>query len=256
MSLVFSNSALKSGIVEKIYRNTGADTVKYPLADVVSDVNSALDRAIMFAIKASGKFQIDDTNHTDYNIIYLDLIQNQRDYSFTTDEGGNLILDIFRVMVADENGVYYDLDTVDQQSKDEENLSMVDGRNQTGKPIKYDKTANGIFFDVLPSYNMRLVQEGTSGIKIFINREGSYFTSSDTTKKPGIDGRLHEYLDIYPTYLYAVRKGLNSAPYWANEVLKFEGDDSKGIKGFIKSIYSQRAKDEQLQFTPETINPF
>jgi len=248
MSLVFSAVATKSGIVDMIYRNTKADTTKYPLAEVVSDVNAALDRAITLAIKSAGKYQVDDTNHTDYPIILLNLVQNQRDYSFTTDEEGNLILEPYRVMVADSSGIFYDLEPVDQQTDRGDVMSMVDGRNLTGKPSKYDKTANGIFFDVLPSYSY------ADGIKIFINREASYFISSDTTKKPGIDGRLHEYLAIRPTAFYAARNGLNSAPFWANELLKYEGDESRGIKGLIERIYSRRAKDEQLVMSQKSVN--
>jgi hypothetical protein len=245
MSLAFYNSTDKSGIVDLIYRYTGADTTKYPLAEVVSDVNLAVDRLLALAIRASGKWQYDDTNHTDYPIITTNLVSGQRDYSFTTDEGGNLILDIYRVMVADSSGVFYDLELVDQQTKDYKTIGMVDGQDIEGTPSKYDKTANGIFLDAIPNYSV------TGGIKIFINREASYFTDSDTTKKPGFDGRLHEYLAVRPTAYYAQRKRLDNANFWANELLKYEGDEDKGITGLIESIYSKRSKDEPTKIIPK-----
>ena len=247
MSLVFSASATKSGIVDLIYRNTGADSVKYPIAEVTSDVNLAVDALLTRAIMASGKWQVDDSSHTHDPIITTNLSSGKRDYHFTVDEQSNLILDIYRVMVADENGIFYDLDLVDQQSKSEA-IGMVDGQNKTGKPTMYDKTANGIFLDVIPNYDY------TNGLKLFVNREALYFAVSDTTKKSGFDGRLHEYLAVRPTAYYAQRKGLKTAPFWANELLKYEGDESRGFKGLIKKIYSGRMKDEQLSFSPENVN--
>jgi hypothetical protein len=238
MSLVFSASSTKSGIVDLIYRYTGADTTKYPLSEVVSDVNAAVDRLLALAIRSSGSWQYDDSNHTDYPIITTDLVSGQRDYSFTTDEQGNLILDIYRVMVANSSGIFYDLELADQQNQRGRNIGFVDGQEITGQPSKYDKTANGIFLDAIPNYSY------TNGIKIFINREASYFTSSDTTKKPGFDGRLHEYLVVRPTAYYAQRKGLDNADFWSNELLKYEGDEDRGITGLIESVYSKRSKDE------------
>lgn len=249
MSLKFYQPVTKGGIIDLIYANTDSDTTSYPLAEVTRDVNLAKDALIMRAIKASGKWQVDDTGHTDYNIITCDLTENQRDISFTTDEGGNLILDIYRVMVADSSGIFHDLKPVDQQNKDEDTLSMVDGSDTTGIPTKYDKTANGIFFNVLPSYSY------TNGIKIFINREGLHYSvpteavADDTIT--GIDPRLDEYLAIRPSYYYAFRKGLKQTNFLANELLKYEGDENKGITGLIEFIYSKRTKDEKTQIIPK-----
>jgi hypothetical protein len=246
MSLVFSNSTNKSGIVELIYSNTGADTVKYPLIEVTRDINLALDKFLSIAILASGKWQVDDSSHIKDPIITTDLWAGQRDYHWTVDEQGNIILDIYRVMVADSNGIFYDLEKVDQQdSNDYRNLSMVDGQNITGNPARYDKTGNGIFLDPIPNYNY------SNGLKMFINRESFYFTIADTTKRPGFDGRLHEYFAIRPTAFYAARKGLSNANFWANELLKYEGDEDRGITGKIEAIYSKRSRDEKNQIIPK-----
>lgn len=251
MSLPLYAPTTKSGIIDLIYANTKADIYKYPLIDVIRDINLAKDNAIAIGIEASGVWQLDDSNQTDYPIIKATLNSGQRDYSFTTDENGNLILDIYRVMVADENGVYYDLDLVDQQTKDDA-IGMVDGRNITGRPTMYDKTANGIFLDAIPNYTK------AEGLKIFINREGTHYAvpavnvADDTTS--GLDGRLDEYLAVRPTAFYSARNGQNSASFWANEMLKYEGDKDKGIVGKISRVYSRRRKDEQSVITSETIN--
>lgn len=234
MSLVFSDPTNKKGIVETIDRNCGTTNIQYPLVDKAADANLALDAFFAIAIQASGKWQLDDSNHTKDPIILTDLVDGQRDYHFTVDEQSNLILDFYRVMVADENGRFYDLDLVDQQSKGAETIPMVDGQEVEGKPNKYDKTANGIFLDPVPSYNY------TKGLKIFINREASYFVSTDTTKKPGIAGIFHEYLALRPSYQYAHRKGLSNAKALQTELLLMEKK--------IEEYYGKRAKDERPAF--------
>lgn len=253
MSLSLYIPTTKSGIIDLIYSNTGADATKYPLMEVTRDINLALDKAIDLAIRACGKAQFDDTSHTKHPIIYFNLVSGQRDYSALIDEQSNLILDYYRVMVADENGIFYDLEKVDQQTKGYNTIGMVDGQNLTGKPNKYDQTGGAIFLDPIPDYSY------TAGIKCFINREGSHFSVptvnvADTTK-PGIDGRLHEYLAVRPTAYYAARKGLNSAKFWFSELLKYEGDEDKGITGTIEAVYSKRMKDEPTKIIPSFHSP-
>lgn len=241
MSIVYSNSASKSGIVERIRRITSTDSASYPVADITSDVNMALDVFFSIAIQASGVWQLDDSNQTDYPIISTNLVSGQRDYAFTTDGSGNLILDIYRVMVAGQNSIFYDLELVDQHKKDFRSLGMVDGQNIEGVPSKYNKLANGIFLDAIPNYN------STGGLKVFINRESTYFTTADTTKKPGVPGILHEYFVVKPSYVYAYSNGLPNLGSLEKEVIKYEGDERLGIPGMIGEYFSKRSKDEKQQ---------
>ena len=45
-----------------------------------------------------------------------------------------------------------------------------------------------------------------------INREASYFTYTDTTKKAGVPGVHHKWFYLKPAYEYASRKSLANAP--------------------------------------------
>lgn len=238
MSLQFSDTN-KKGIVETIDRNCKSNSVSYLLVDKAADVNLALDKAFSLIFQASGRWQFDDSNHTKYPTISTNLASGQRDYSFTTDEQGNLILDIYKVMIKGEDGFYHEIRPVDTQS-DEGTESLYDGVNSTGTPYRYDKTANGIFLDPLPSYS------ATLGVKVFINREGSYFTASDTTKTPGFAGLFHEYLALRPSYFYAMRNGLSNAVALQNEMLQMEKD--------MKKHYRDRSRDEQFVISSEQIN--
>lgn len=233
MSLNFTQTT------ELIDRNCKSNSSSYPLSEKTADINLALDKVIATIFKVGGRWQYDDSNHTDYPIITTTLTSGTRDYPFVTDEQGNLILDIYKVMIkVSSTGDYVEIDPVDQQS-DSDTQSFYANDTVTGVPSRYDKTANGIFFDVIPNYT------ATDGIKIFINREGSYFTTSDTTKKAGFAGLFHEYLALRPSYQYASRNGLPNKNDLKNEMLEMETD--------IKKHYRDRSKDERPIITPETI---
>lgn len=230
MSLQFSDSTNKDGIVELIDANVSTNSTSYPLKDKTRDINIALDRFLSLAINSSGTWQFDDSNHTDYPIITTDLVAGQRDYSFLSDNSGNLILDIFKVMAKDEAGIYRDLKQVDVNS--ENNVeSFTDGQDTQGIPTRYDKLSNGIFLDPIPSYN------STNGLKMYVNRETTYFTTSDTTKKAGIPGIYHSYLAFYPSYQYAVRNNLHNLVSLRDYVDKMEKE--------IKDYFGKRQKDKK-----------
>lgn len=249
MSLPINDPNSRKSLVRLYEREIGADagfisanTNRY--ADFVADVNIAMDEFVSLAIRSSGTWQFDDSNHGDFPIIESDLISAQRDYTFTTDEQGNLILDIYRVFVKDTSGVYQEIKAVDQQSQ-KDTQAFWDGRNQTGTPTKYDKTANGILFDIIPNYNWRFGTEGEYGVKVMINREALYFSTSDTTRKPGVPGDLHSFFYIKLAYDYARRNNLASLPRLEVEYYKFIGNSNdENDYGVIGARFSGRIKDE------------
>jgi len=257
MAIQFNDTTNLSGLVQLFEEEIGAnpgDVSGNPtrLKKFTARANSALDRYFQIAIQASGTWQLDDSNHTDYPFIETDLIANQRDYSFTSDGSGNIVLDIYKVMVKDEQGVYYEIYPVDQQS-DEYMDGFWSEQNQTGQPMRYDKTANGIFLDVLPNYNWRIADEGEKGVKIFINRESSYFVSTDTTKKAGYPYH-QEYFYLKPAYEHARINGLSNKVDLEKEIMKLEGEPTSGRVGLIAKAYGNRAKDEEQTLRAITIN--
>lgn len=220
--------------------DVSGDTTR--LKQFTADVNNALDDYFTIALPASGTWQLDDSNQTDYPIITTNLVDGQRDYAFTTDGSSNLILDVFRVFVlTSATGTQYvEIFPVDQQS-DFETTGFTDGQNAEGTPYHYDKTANGIFLDPIPSYN------ATNGLKVYVNREASYFTSSDTTKKPGVPGLHHKYFYLKPAAEYARRNNLAVADRLSVEVLKMERET-------IPQYFNARSRDERKQLTMKPIN--
>lgn len=223
MSLAFSDTSGKDGIIQRIEMELGFDDGYISgnstrLAQWVGSINLALDKVFHVIFKADGRWQFDDGNHTTYPILTGNLVDGQRDYSFTADSDSNLILDIQRVFVRQStSSPYYEIFPVDVQSDDEEAIiNYADGLNTEGSPYTYDKTATGIFLDPIPSANV------TAGLKLYVSREGSYFTTASTTTKPGFAGLYHEYLVLEPCYRYARAKGLKNQETFKRDYLEME----------------------------------
>lgn len=251
MSLQFSNTTTKGGMIQIYEKNTGLDygTVSgsaNKLAEATTDINLGLSKAWSLIFSSNGTWQWDDTNHTsDYPIIKTNLVSGQRDYAFLTDNTGNLILDIYKVMVKQPGGLYKEIYPVDSQS-DRRAEPMWDGVNTPGVPDIYDKTANGIFLDPIPNSSVYTDSDDlTEGLMVYINREGSFFTSSDTTKKPGFSGLFHEYPVLYASYKYASRNGLKNKNDLYTEMINMENA--------LKKHYRRRERDVQDVMEAERI---
>lgn len=252
MSAQFSDTTNLKGLVQLYekecgfnYGDVSGDATK--LKQFTAEANMARDDFDAIALTASGKWNLDDSNHTDYPIIKTNLVAGQRDYPFTTDEQGNLILDIYKVLILPSATAteYEEIFPVDQQT---ETTGIETEETAQGVPYRYDKTANGIFLDPIPSYS------ATLGLKLLINREASYFTSTDTTKKPGVPGLFHKYFYLKPAATYARRNGLANLNAIENELIKMEGNPLVGIVGSIAEYFGRRAKDERPRITGRRTN--
>jgi hypothetical protein len=226
--MTFSDSTNKSGIVEKIDDLLGTTAESYPLTKKVRDVNLGLDRVLSLIFRAGGKWAFDDSNFDSFPIITGNLVQGQRDYSFTEDTEGNLILDIAKVYIKDEEGIYHELSPFDPRNDGGE-TSFEDGLDVEDTPSCYQKLGNAIRFNVEPSYS------ATDGIKMYVSREGSYFSTTDTTKTPGFAGLFHVYLAYFAAAEYATAKNMTILPNLESKKAGMEKD--------ITSYYGSRERD-------------
>lgn len=242
MSLTYNDTTNYKGVVQIYEKEVGLSNGAVSgnttlLKELTADVNQSLDDFFSIALPASGDWQLDDSNQTSYPIVTANLVQGQRDYPFTTDSDGNLILDIYKVLILPTATatLYQPLGVIDAQSEDWNGIQV--NLLTQGVPYQYDKTANGIFLDPIPSYN------ATSGLKVYINREASYFAYTDTTKKPGVPGLFHRYFAIKPAMEYARRKNLKVYAGLYREVLQMEVA--------IKAYFGKRDRDAEHRITME-----
>lgn len=240
MSIQFNDTTNFKGLVQFYEKELGVNRGDVSgntnrLKEFTADCNLALDDFLTLAIPASGTWQFDDSNQTDYPVVKATITSGRRDYTWTIDGSGNLILDIYKVAILTSSTAttYTEIYPIDEL--EEKYGSILTEDTTTGTPYRYGKMANGIFFDPIPGYTV------ASGIKMYINREGSYFVSTDTTKKPGVPGLLQAWFYLKPALEYARRNNLSNERKIKEAVLEMEKK--------IKDNFAWRARDERKQLT-------
>lgn len=246
MSLVFNNTTDGNGIIQALERETGGNpgdisnsTINMQRA--TADINSAFSDYLALALQAGGTWQFDDSNQTDYPIIRTNIISGQRDYTFGTDGSNNLILDIYKAAILPSATAtqYEEITPVDTQS-DPSAATDFNNSSNTGTPREYDKTANGIIFRTVPNYN------ATNGLLLYINREATFFTPSDNTKKPGVPGLHHRWFVVRPAEDDARRNNRPTYPLLRAERLQMEKD--------IQAYFGRRERDVRHRLTTKGIS--
>lgn len=247
MSIKTSDTTTKRGLVQFYEKEIGAnygDISNNPdkLAEFIARANTALDTYLLIWAQNSKSWQEDDANFTDFNIVTTNIVSGQRDYSFVTDETGNRVTDVSKVLFlpsATETN-YSPLSHIDETNTD---MSDILVNTTQGVPYQFGKLGNSILLDPVPNYS------ATNGLKMVISREGSYLTTSDTTKVIGVPV-FHEYFYLRPAYEFARIHGLSNFPELEKAVIDLEGNDRLGIEGKIARYFKYRERDvnKKLQF--------
>jgi hypothetical protein len=236
----FNNSTDDNGIVQLINDTASTDNNDYSLAKKARDVNSALNRFWLLAIKAEGRWQVDDTNQSGYPILTYNLVASQQDYAFLLDNEAvpNQILEIHRVEIKDSNGNWVKLTPFDGMNE-LDNESLTDFFKTPAMPKYYDKQGMSIFLYPAPSASYVTT---TNGLRVWVTRTPTYFTAADTDRKAGIPWLFNEYLSLYPSELFAYRKILKNRQEFRDLRLAMELD--------IEEHYQKRAKDVKKRVIP------
>ena len=238
MSIQFS--ATNAGICEQARSLAGVDATQWPTQKIANSANNWLDFVAGYAIGADKRFQWDDTNHTKLPEGTTDLVANQSAYSFLTDEQGNNIVTLIGLSLVDANGLEFPLNLVDRSDP---SYDLASFGNNSGTPQSYDKIADNIVrLDFKPS----ATDVSTYDLKFYFQRTPSYFTSSDTTKTPGVSPLLHRGFVIASAYDIALTLGLNNLQALLAERLK---EESK-----VVDYFAIRNQDETIRMTMEPID--
>lgn len=233
--LQFSNST-NQGIVEQTRSMMRVDATQYPAAKIVASCNNWLDTITGYAIGADRRFQWDNTQQTALPIGTTNLVSNQAEYSFLTDEQGNSIINLTRMEILDASGLYRQLLPIDQAQL---NGVALDEWNKTaGQPIYYDKIADNI----IKLYPKPLTSV-TNGLKFYFQRTSPYYVAADTTKTTGFSPLLDRGFVIASAYDGALALGLTNLQPLSVEIQK---EYSK-----IQDYFTLRETDEPNVIIPK-----
>lgn len=189
----------------KISLFTGADTTStgFASADRLISINNYYNRVATTILQSQDDWDFDDKNNTDYPILTTSLVANQQDYSLPTNA-----FKIKRVEVSYDGTNWYKAEPMDVNEKSFDNTqTSINNQFQTSKPY-YDAQYNAIFLYPVPTVN------STNGLKIWISRQVTEFTSSDLTtgtKVPGFDANYHQILAYGPSYEFGLAVGKDNA---------------------------------------------
>lgn len=226
----FNEITTRTGLIQQLEDRTttqSTTTSSFPLATKTREINQALANFLVLAQMYSGNWKVDDTNNASDPSYSQNLVIGQRAYTFTTDSASNEILTIDRVEAIDAQGNSYRLKQLNRSLITEEGMSEFMKSN--GQPEWYD--INGKNITLYPASNYAV----NNGLKLYTERSGNYFLSTDTTKVAGIPRIFHEYLVIRPAYYFTATKGLPQAKFLQIELMNMEKK--------IESFYSSRNKD-------------
>ena len=226
--MIFNDTSTKQGIVQDtlftIFGNS-SDNTQYPTADITRNINRHYDSVVAKILESDGRWQWDDTNATDLPIGTTNLVTNQQDYGIDT-----TFLRITRVELIKQDGTATLLQPLDQV--DVYDQALTEYFKTPGTPMYYDKLANSLFLYPAPSYNY------TGGLRVYFQRNVSYFTASDTTKVPGFASPFHRLLSLGAAYDFMLPKNYPQLGVVKNEI----NEMSQALQDF----YSKRDKDGNI----------
>lgn len=196
----FSNTTTKDGIIQQIEFWIGKGDASISgdstlLKIITARVNEAFSRLMPLVLSYCDKPRWDDTNHTDHPIATFDLVSGQNDYSLTTDDNGLNVLNVTHVEIL-QSATATQYITLQRMTVDHENAlaAMAPNSSDTGVPTHFLEKGKYIFLFPEPNYN------ATNGVRVFFERDPSYFASTNTTKEPGIPRPFHGLLPLYAAH--------------------------------------------------------
>lgn len=234
----FSNTTDNNGILQQARSFMRVDATQYPTWKVVNSANHWSDFVTGYALGADKRFQWDNTNHTKLPVGTTDLVLNQVDYSFLTDEQGNSIITLTAVSLVDANGIEQPLKPVD--INDFEYNRETYGTH-SGTPTSYDKIADNI----IKLDNKPTATDVTNyDLKFYFQRTSPKFTATSTTTTTGFSPLLDKGFIVSSAYDGALTLGLPNLQGLAAERALEEQK--------VEMYFSNRTNDEKksLSFKP------
>lgn len=240
----FSDTSNLLGIIQQIEKLTGlgdgviSGNATY-LKQFTGDVNNAYSRVANIILRADGRMQWDDPNHTNAPVSQADLVNTQKKYevfeALPTALQDWLQVEAVEILDNSDNGVKLKpMDLQDIEGAESE------FRDNNGTPEFFDFDGAEVKLYPAPDYAK------TDGLTIFFKRSPSYFASTDTTKVPGFATLYHELLPLWASYWWGVSKGLGNINNIRGEITVLE----KALTKF----YSRRLLSESLVLVPEEVD--
>ena len=230
--MIFSNSTTKAGLVEDIDFLVGTDSTSYPIEQKTRNINRKYDEVVSLILQSDGKWKWDDTNNAAQPSTSITMTENTSAVAIPD----TTYLTISRVEVKDINGNYLLLTPINESEIPQAKTEFL---KTAGTPIYYEKV--GAFLNLYPKPTAGSVTLA-SGLKVYYQRDASYFATTDTTKVPGFAAPFHRILSLGGALDYAIANGMNGKINILSPLIqKMEQD--------LQTFYSSRERDSKVRLS-------
>lgn len=236
-------------ISTKITQLTNADTVTYPAAERLIDMNIAFQKVVSMIIDSQGESDWDDVAWGDYAEGDFSLVAGQRDYSLAQSE---YIIAIKKVAVTYDGSKYYAAEPID--SGEERIIAApAGGAMETEIDGMFSKTApkydykNGSLF-VYPRATSAEVAAGAA-VHLEWIREPSPITSAEVTAGTrilGFDSAFHPLIPYMVSMDWNIAKGKTAQADRCAEVVK-------DLELRLRRQYGKKVQDRRMNLRREYV---
>ena len=230
--MVFSDTSTNQGLVQDITFLTGANLASdYKINERTRNINIAYGKVASIILKADGRWQWDDPNHTNAPTAACNLVDGQESYAVLVPAPTALQdwLVVERVEIIDANDEGVLLTPFD---KNDVGVAWSEYDDVDDTPRKYEFRGASIHLKPNPNYDK------TKGCIITFKRNPSYFAIDATTKVPGFARPYHRYLSLSASYDWFLKIGKESRA-------KTIKNDMYVLESEIMQFYGKRDKYER-----------
>lgn len=224
----------EESIIHDISFWTGTDTSTFTMEERTRSVNEWY-RVVNKEIWQSSSFwQFDDSRYSTLPIAEADLSD-----SATNMEMPSSAQSVEHAEIKDKDGNWRQAQIMDRSQVD---MSFSEWRDEKGFPDAIHLLGRSMYFK--PPVDGEQVTT-TSGIRLWLARGISTFSTSDTTTEPGFDEDLHRILSLGASHDWIIaREGSNS-----NRVNAIQGKLNTYLQK-LREFYGQRNKSANTRIIP------
>lgn len=228
-----------SDITNRISFLGQTDTNKFSNANRLISINAWYNKIHTMILSSQDEWDFDDSNKTDFPILTANVVASQQDYALPTNA-----IRIKRLEITYDNSTWYKAEPFDISERGlATDTTSISGAFTTSEP-KYDLIGRSLLLYPIPTSAI------TNGLKIWIDRTVSEFSSSDLTTgtvSPGFDSQWHDILVLGCVYDYFMAIGkLSEADRFKREIQELE------LK--LKSYYGSKQRDRVYLFNSAFID--
>jgi hypothetical protein len=228
----FNDTTNNAGICQDVWNLTGTDSTSLTTSTIARIANKVIRELALLAWQVSTNWKFDDSNQSTHSIATISLVDNQEDYALPT-----TVFDIERAEIIDVNGNATKLIFLPEKNVD---IAISELYKTKGKPVYYILRGQSIFLKPAPNTNM------VSSLKLYLSRDISEFSASDTTKEPGFPSILHPIIPIMISLEVAGINGLPQLNY-----IKMKADE---WRAYFVDYFTARGQENKLNLMPKINN--